>query len=103
MTINQVQIEGTLTAVDFDQTKNGKDLARITIEVDAPGWKGGGKESVYATAFSRSATRCKELGSGQLVSVTGRLSCRTFEGRDGKPRPITEVIVDDIKPVDAPF
>jgi len=41
-------------------------------------------------------TCAKYLSKGRLVAVTGRIQTRSFEGRDGQRRYVTEVVADEV-------
>lgn len=41
-------------------------------------------------------TCAKYLSKGRLVAVTGRIQTRSYEGRDGQRRYVTEVVADEV-------
>ncbi len=59
---------------------------------------------INCVAFGPLAKICGEyLKKGKLVAVEGRLSIRSYEGKDGQKKTATEVIIDDMQMLDSKF
>lgn len=48
----------------------------------------------------RSEKVCQYVTKGKLVLVTGKLTTRSYDDKDGKKVYVTEVVADSVKPID---
>lgn len=108
---NKVFLIGNLTRdPDLRYTTSGIPVARFTVAVNRFRRKGaeaeeGGQEVdfINVVAWRRLAEICGEfLKKGRPVAVEGRLQIRTFTGRDGQKRTMTEVIADNMQMLGKP-
>lgn len=108
---NKVFLIGNLTRdPDLRYTTSGIPVARFTVAVNRFRRKGaeveaGGQEAdfINVVAWRRLAEICGEfLKKGRPVAVEGRLQIRSFTGRDGQKRTMTEVIADNMQMLGKP-
>lgn len=99
---NKAFLIGNLTRdPELRYTTSGIPVARFTIAINRFGKKGSGGERnqdvdfINIVAWRRLAEICGEyLKKGQSVAIEGRLQIRTYDGRDGQKRTMTEVVAD---------
>ncbi|HMQ07812.1 MAG TPA: single-stranded DNA-binding protein [Saprospiraceae bacterium] len=110
---NHVQLIGNLgNDVEFTQFDSGSKMARLTLATNEF-YKNNKGEQVKETqwhtivAWGKLAeTMEKILSKGVEVAVNGKLRYRTFEGKDGKKRTVSEIVAQDflkISKKDLPF
>jgi single-strand DNA-binding protein len=59
---------------------------------------------INCVAFGGLAKICGEyLKKGKLVAVEGRLQVRSYQGKDGRQRSATEVVIDEMQMLDNKF
>lgn len=95
--MNTVCICGRLTRDPDVQTfvKNNTTVATFTLAVNRRK-KNDGADFIRCSAFGNAAKVIENyVHKGDMFGVTGRLSTRNYEGKDGKRAYITEVIVND--------
>jgi hypothetical protein len=81
-TINEVRLTGYLIDVAIEQTKNGKTLAKLTVETDPPEWKASReKDQVQVTVFGRNVNEAQKLQAGQFISILARVEGNEFNGK----------------------
>jgi single-strand DNA-binding protein len=105
--MNKVILIGRLTKdVDIRYTEAGKAVANFTLAADRP-FKNqqGEKEAdfIRIVVWGKQAENCANyIGKGRLVAVSGRLQIRSYEGKDGQRRYITEVVAEEVRFLDKP-
>lgn len=97
--MNKVFLLGRLTKdPEVRYTTTGKVVAQFTIAVDRPYTNQDGQKDADffpIVIWGKSAeTAGNSLTKGQRVLVEGRVQIRSYEGKDGQKRWITEVIAD---------
>jgi single-strand DNA-binding protein len=108
MSLNKAMIIGNLGRdPEMRYTQGGQAVTQFTVAVnrnykDASGeWK---EETEWfrVVAWGPLAERTAEnLRKGRKVYVEGRLQTRNWEGQDGQKHYTTELIANDVKPLDA--
>jgi single-strand DNA-binding protein len=84
-------------------TPEGEALARFSLATDRPTAPGGVREADWHAIVCRGKVAefvSAYLGKGRLVFVAGRLTYRTWEGRDGQRRRTAEVVASEVVPLD---
>lgn len=105
--LNKIILIGRLTRdVELRYTESGKAVANFTLAVDRP-FKNqqGEKEAdfIRTVVWGKQAENCANyIGKGRLVAVSGRLQIRSYEGKDGQRRYITEVVAEEVRFLDKP-
>ncbi|MDD5593378.1 MAG: single-stranded DNA-binding protein [Candidatus Margulisbacteria bacterium] len=110
---NKVFLIGNLTRdPELRYTTSGIPVAKFAIAVNrfkrkgADGHEQGqGRDSSYQdvdfiniVAWRRLAEICGEyLKKGRPVAIEGRLQIRSYTGKDGQPRTMTEVVADNLQ------
>jgi len=99
---NKVFLIGNLTRdPELRYTTAGIPVARFSIAVNRVARKGAGESEVdfiNIVAWRRLAEICGEfLKKGRPVAVEGRLQIRTYTGKDGQKRTMTEVVADNMQ------
>lgn len=100
---NSVQIIGNVgNAPEIFEFKGGKIAARFSVATHES-FKGAAGEKVESTCWhqvvawgSMANFVAKHVVKGRTVALEGKLSSRSFEGKDGKKRYITEIIASDL-------
>lgn len=78
-------------------TTSGIPVCRFAIAVNRIG-KDAGVDFLNVVAWRRLAEICAEfLKKGRPVAVEGRLQIRSFQGKDGKQRTMTEITLDNMQ------
>jgi single-strand DNA-binding protein len=94
--LNKVIIIGRLTKdVELKYTQSGKAVAQFSIAVD-DGY-GDNKRTYYPNivVWGKSAETCSNcIAKGSKVAVSGKLTTRSYDGKDGKKVYVTEVVAD---------
>jgi len=87
-TSNELAVTNFRLAINRGSKKNGTDTT----------------DFIKCVAFGGLAKICGEyLKKGKLVAVEGRLQIRSFDGKDGGKKSVTEVIIDDMQMLDYKF
>lgn len=104
MNINRVILVGNVAAdPESRMTQSGTAvtnfrMATNRVYTDRNGEKQEQTEFHRVVAWARLAEIVRDyLVKGQLVAVEGRIQTRSFEGRDGQKRWITEIVADAIQ------
>lgn len=98
--MNIVTMVGRLSKdVELRVTQSGKALANFTLAVNRDYARESEPKADFfpVIVWGRQAETCNEyIGKGYLVGVRGRLQVRSFEGKDGSKRYVTEIIADNV-------
>lgn len=103
--LNRVVLIGRLTKdPELRYTPNGVAVATFTLAVDRS-WTNaqGEKEADFISivVWRKQAENCANyIGKGSLVAVDGRLQIRTYDGKDGQRRWVTEVVAESVRFLD---
>ncbi|MBU5226454.1 single-stranded DNA-binding protein [Clostridium senegalense] len=102
--MNRIVLVGRLTRkpeIRVVDEKNNKVFTRIMLAVDRPYKTANGEKSVDFIPVvlwgKKAEIICEYLDKNNLISVTGRLQTRSFEGNDGQKKYISEVIADEFQ------
>jgi len=79
---------------------SGTSVATVTLAVDRRFSKDGEKEVDFINVViwgKQAESTAKFVGKGKLLGVSGRLQIRTYEGKDGNKKYITEVVADEVQ------
>lgn len=103
--LNRVILIGRLTKdPELRYTPNGKAVASFTLAVDRQfSSQQGEKETDFIpiVVWQKQAENVANfIGKGSMVAVDGRLQVRTYEGKDGQKRWVTEVIAENVRFLD---
>jgi len=94
--MNKVHLIGRLTKdVDLKYTQSGKAVAQFSIAID-DGY-GENKRTYYPNivVWGKSAETCGNcIAKGSKVAINGKLTTRSYDGKDGKKVYVTEVVAD---------
>ncbi len=101
---NKAFLIGNLTRdPELRYTTSGIPVARFAIAVNRFKKKGEAPGSqdvdfINIVAWRRLAEICGEyLKKGRPVAIEGRLQIRSYTGKDGQPRTMTEVVADNMQ------
>ena len=100
--MNKIFLLGRLTRdPEVRTTQSGKTVTSVTLAVDR---HGGGKDNtdfINVVAWEKLAeVSGNNLAKGQRAMVEGRLQIRSYEGKDGQKRWVTEVIMQSVEFLD---
>lgn len=100
--MNKVFLLGRLVRdPEIRTTQSGKMVTSFTLAVDR---FGGGKDNtdfISIVTWEKLAEVCgNNLAKGQRAMVEGRLQIRSFEGKDGQKRWVTEIIAQAVEFLD---
>jgi single-strand DNA-binding protein len=100
--MNKVFLLGRLVRdPEIRTTQSGKMVTSFTLAVDR---FGGGKDSadfISIITWEKLAENCgNSLSKGQRALVEGRLQIRSFDGKDGQKRWVTEIIAQSVEFLD---
>lgn len=101
--MNKVFLLGRLVRdPEIRTTQSGKMVTTFTLAVDR---FGGGKDNnadfISIVTWEKLAENCgNSLTKGQRALVEGRLQIRSFEGKDGQKRWVTEIIAQSVEFMD---
>ncbi len=103
--LNRIVLIGRLTKdPELRYTPNGVAVASFTLAVDRsrPNLQGEREaDFIPIVVWQKQAENCANyLGKGRLVAVDGRLQIRTYDGKDGQRRWVTEVIAENVRFLD---
>ena len=88
---------------EFRYLESGQALARLRLATDRPARNGAEPETDWHTVvcWEQVAEFAAEyLSKGRLVFVTGRLTYRTYDGRDGQKHRVAEIVAGSLLPLD---
>jgi len=102
---NKAFLIGNLTRdPELRYTTSGIPVARFAVAVnrfkrkDADGEGGQDVDFINIVAWRRLAEICGEyLKKGRPVAIEGRLQIRSFKGKDGEMRTMSEVVADNMQ------
>jgi len=99
---NRVFLVGNLARdPELRYTPAGIATARFAVAVNRPKNKNTGESEadfINIVAWRKLAEICGEyLKKGRPVAVEGKLQVRSYTGKDGQPRTITEVVIDNMQ------
>ena len=100
--MNKVILMGRLTRdPEVRYTQTGKVVCQFTLAVDRPFANQEGQREadfIPVVIWGKQAETCgNSLTKGQRALVEGRLQIRSYDGKDGNKRWITEVIADRLE------
>ena len=103
--LNRVILIGRLTKdPELRYTPNGTAVATFTLAVNRSRANQEGEREtdfIPVVVWQKQAENCANyIGKGSLVAVDGRLQVRTFDGKDGQRRWITEVVAENVRFLD---
>ena len=96
--MNTVCIDGRVARdIELRMTQNNKPVCKFTIAHD-DGWGDNKKTSWFdVVAWNGTAEMAsKWFHKGSKVFITGKLSTRSYENRDGQKRTVTEIVASTI-------
>jgi len=96
--LNQINLMGRLTRdVDFKTTNSGTSVAAFTVacDRDIKGSDGVTADFINVVAWRQTAEFvAKYFSKGSMIAVSGRLTTRSYEDKQGNKRTAVEVIAD---------
>lgn len=103
--LNKIILIGRLTKdPELRYTPNGTAVATFTLAVNRNRANQEGEREtdfIPVIVWQKQAENCANyIGKGSLVAVDGRLQVRTFDGKDGQRRWVTEVVAESIRFLD---
>ena len=95
--LNKAILNGRLTkATELKQTNNGKSVCSFTIAVD----RNRDREKtdfIPIVAWGKTAEFVNQwFGTGDLITIVGRIEVRNYEDKNGNKRTATEIIADEV-------
>lgn len=95
--MNSVSISGRLTKdVELKTTQNGVHVCSFTVAVDRPGVKDT-TDFLDCVAWRKSAQFVdKYFAKGDPIEITGHLTCRKYEDKNGNKRKVVEIVCNQI-------
>lgn len=100
---NHVQLIGNVGQDPvITQLESGKKIARITLATNenfknANGEKQSNTEWHTLIAWGKTATIAeKYVTKGKEIAITGKLTSRSYETKEGEKRSVTEIVVSEI-------
>ena len=103
--LNRAILIGRLTKdPELKYTPNGTAVATFTLAVNRFRSNAQGEQEadfVPIVVWQKQAENCANyLGKGSLAAVDGRIQVRSFEGKDGNRRWVTEIVADNVRFLD---
>lgn len=100
--MNKVFLLGRLTRdPEIKTTQAGKMVTTFTLAIDRYGDKNGAADFINIVTWERLAENCgNSLFKGQRAIVEGRLRIRSYDGKDGQKRWVTEIIAQAVEFID---
>lgn len=104
--VNQVVLVGRITRdLELKATSNGREVVSFSLAVNRNFKNANGEydaDFINCVAFGQQARFMDTyLGKGRLISVVGRLNTRNYENNVGQRVYVTEVIVEQVNPLDS--
>lgn len=95
--MNKAILIGNLVRdLETRETPNGKSVANLSIAVKRP--YSNDTDFFNITVWDKQAKNCaKFLKKGSKVGIVGYLYNRSYEGKDGVKRNVTEIIATDVE------
>lgn len=109
--MNKIFLKGRLTRdPEVKYTPSGRMVATFTLAVDRPFTSAAAKEKgekeadfIPIVVWGNTAEFCGNyLNKGSKIFVGGRLQLRSYEGKDGSKRYVTEVIANYLDALERP-
>ena len=96
--MNQINITGRLAAdIDIKSTQTGKSVCNFTLAVTRPRVKDT-TDWIPCVAWNQSAEYLsKYAGKGSRIGVSGTLTSRSYEDKEGNKRTVYEVLCDSVE------
>lgn len=93
--MNKAALIGRMTAdPELRSTQSGKNVCSFTVAVDRSG-KDAGADFITCVAWEKTAeVICKYFRKGSKIGLTGRITTRNWEDKDGHKRKETEIMVE---------
>jgi single-strand DNA-binding protein len=103
--LNRVILIGRLTKdPELKYTPNGVAVASFTLAVDRFRTNAQGEREadfIPIVVWQKQAENCANyLSKGSLAAVDGRMQVRSYDGKDGQRRWVTEVIAESVRFLD---
>lgn len=100
--MNNISLVGRLTDdVELKSTQHGINVCSFTVAVNRPGTKDK-TDFIPVVAWRQTAEFvCKYFRKGQRIGLTGKLTSRKYEDRDGNKRTAYEVVADRVEFVES--
>ena len=100
--MNKIFLLGRLTRdPEVRTTQSGKMVTSFTLAVDRHGGGDVKTDFINVVAWEKLAeVSGNNLAKGQRAMVEGRLQIRSYEGKDGQKRWVTEVIMQSVEFID---
>lgn len=100
--MNNISLVGRLTAdPELKQTQSGISVTSFSIAVDRPGSKDT-TDFLPVVAWRQTAEFvCRYFGKGQRIGLTGKLTSRKYEDKNGNTRTAYEVVADHVEFVES--
>lgn len=79
---------------------NGTAVATFTLAVDRRFSKDGNREADFVPVVvwgKQAESTANYMSKGKLIGVSGRIQTRSYEGKDGIRRYVTEVIAEEVQ------
>ena len=92
--MNSVNLIGRTTAdIEIRKTNSGKSVCSFTLAVDGYGEN---TDFIRCQAWDKKADAlARYVSKGQRIGVSGRISTRNYEDKNGNKREAVEVVVND--------
>lgn len=100
--MNNISLVGRITVEpELKQTQKGISVTSFSIAVDRPGSQDT-TDFIPVVAWRQTAEFvCKYFRKGQRIGLTGKLTSRRYEDRDGNKRTAYEVVADRVEFVES--
>lgn len=103
--LNRVVLIGRLTKdPELRYTPNGVAVASFTLAVNRsrPNQQGEREaDFIPIVVWQKQAENCANyIGKGSLVAIDGRIQVRTYDGKDGQRRWVTEIVAESVRFLD---
>lgn len=97
--INKVILMGRITKdPELRYTNTNKSVCSFTVAVESGYGDSKNTDFINCIAWNKAAELlAKYFTKGMMIIVSGRISTRTWEGKDGKKNYVTEVLANEIQ------
>ena len=97
--MNTAILIGRLTKdPELRYTNTGKAVVNFTVAINRSFGKDSEADFIPVVAWEKQAENCANyLSKGSQVGVQGRIQVRTYEGKDGGTRYMTEVVANNVE------
>ena len=99
MSINSVVLVGRVaTEIDLRYTPEGKGVAKFNLAVDR-GFGDKKKTSFLPIVVweKKAEATANFSGKGKLIGIEGYIQARSYDGKDGQKRYVTEIIATEVQ------